>query len=213
MFGASSEGDQTGVAGPVGMVRPVPGAPFSARQVEEREQVLADGTEAKRLLMCQVYRDSAGRVRMEWRAEEGGGRSSEIVYLFDPVADLTTILLPEQKIADRAAVPRSSSGEFQMGLPAAWRAGALPEGKWQEQALGARVVEGIEGQGTRWVQAEEPTLMASLEKWPSEALGLTLEQRFVGPNWSHTVRLQILNRDEPDPALFVVPPDYTVQGQ
>lgn len=211
MFAASSESDQTGLVGPCGMVRPLPGAPFSARQVEEREQVLADGTEAKRLLICEVYRDSAGRVRMEWRLEEG----DRIVHLFDPVADLTIILLPEQKIAHRDAVPRSSSGEFQTGLPVAWKGGALPTGEWKEQALGAQVIEGIEGQGRRWVPVseEQPTPTASWEKWSSEALGLILEQRLVGPNWTHTLRLQNLKPGEPDPGLFVIPPDYTVQAQ
>jgi hypothetical protein len=213
LFGPLPESDRTGVAGPVGMVRTVAGGPFSARQVEEREQLLADGTEAKRALTCQVYRDSAGRVRMEFRIE-GGGESAEVVNLFDPVADLTIVLFPEQKIiGDRSRTPRSSSGEFQTWLPVAWLGGPLPKGGSQEQALGSRVIEGIEAQGTRWASEEQPTPAAFREKWSSEALGLILEQRLVGPTWAHTVRLQIFNRDEPDPALFVIPPDYTVQGR
>jgi hypothetical protein len=60
---------------------------------------------------------------------------------------------------------------------------------------------------------EQPGLVASREKWSSEALGLTLEEKVVGPTWAHTVKLQNLNRSEPDPALFVVPPDYTVKGR
>lgn len=111
--------------------------------------------------------------------------------------------------------PHSSSEGFQVGLPGAGR--GLPKRKWktQEEALGARVVEGIETQGTRWVQTseEEPTLTAFWERWSSQALGLTLEERAVGPDWSHTVKLQNLERGEPGPALFVIPPDYTVQGR
>lgn len=128
---------------------------------------------------------------------------------------MTIILLPDQKIAHRDAVPRSSSGEFQTGLPVAWRGGALPAGEWKEQALGVQVFEGIEGQGTRWapVSEEQPTPTASLEKWSFDALDLILEQRLVGPNWSHTLRLQNLKRGEQDPALFVVPADYTIQEQ
>jgi len=215
LLAASSEGGENwGATGPVCTVRPSPGAPVSARQVEERTQILADGTAITDLLTCQVYRDSAGRVRIAYRLGDGGGRSEEVGNLLDPVEYSETMLLPEQKIADRGTVPRSSAG-FQVGLPVAGR--ALPKGKWntQEEALGVRVIEGIEAQGTRWVATseEQPALMAFRERWSSQALGLTLEEKVVGPNWAHTVKLQNLNRGEPDPALFVVPFDYTVQGQ
>ena len=79
---ASSEGEENwGATGPVGTIRPVPGAPVSARQVEERRQICADGAATTNVLTSQVCRDSAGRVRIEWRAGDSSGRSAEIVYL------------------------------------------------------------------------------------------------------------------------------------
>jgi hypothetical protein len=31
-----------------------------------------------------------------------------------------------------------------------------------------------------------------------------------GPDWKHTATLRKLDRTEPDPALFVIPSDYTI---
>ena len=211
---SSGDGENQNTTGPVGLVSPTPGAPVSARQVEERRKILADGKVTTEVVTSQVYRDSAGRVRMECRLGDGTTGSVEFVYLLDPVASLVIILLPQEKVADRDTVPRSSSGSFQVGLPTTWR--PLPKGKWKtkEEALGVRTIEGVETHGTRWVQTseDEPTLKASFERWSSEALTLTAEEKFVSPNWTHTAVLQNIKRGEPDSALFVVPADYTVRG-
>jgi hypothetical protein len=164
-------------------------------------------------MVSQVYRDSAGRVRIEWRIEGGRGESADIVYLFDPVAYTMVILLAEQRVADRQTVPKSNSGDFGAGLPSVGQ--PLPAGKWQTKTekLGARVIEGIEVEGERAVQTSEdqPPLVAVGETWFSRNLGLTLVAEASGPGWRHTAKLQDVDRREPDPALFVIPPDYTIQ--
>jgi hypothetical protein len=68
---------------------------------------------------------------------------------------------------------------------------------------GARVVQTLENQ---------PHLISTHEAWFARSLGLTLAIEASGPNWRHTARLQNLDRHEPDPALFVIPPDYTIQS-
>jgi hypothetical protein len=201
--------------GPVGTVVPMPGAPLSVQQVEERKQFSSDGVVTNKIVTSQIYRDSAGRVRIEWCYEESSDCMPEIVYLLDPVAYSLTILLPRQKSAFRDTVPRTNPAGFQVALPAAGQ--PLPMRKWatQTQAIGVRLIQGLEIQGTRTIQRsdEQPSLIATWETWTSQALGLTLEVNANGPTWEHTVKLRNLNLREPDHTLFAVPPGYTTESQ
>src|SRR6476619_2652726 len=63
----------------VGAVRgmTVKGAPYSAEEVNETNQVLADGTRIHRETRAMVYRDSEGRTRRE---------TPETIIINDPVA-------------------------------------------------------------------------------------------------------------------------------
>jgi hypothetical protein len=194
------------------------GAPLSVRQVEERKQLSSDGAATIAIVTSQIYRDSAGRLRIEWYGENGSNGRPGIIYLLDPVAYSHTILIPEQKIACRDTVSRSSPAGFQAGLPGPGR--QIPMRKWamQTQAIGVRVIQGAEIQGTSTVLKSEesdaqPSLMSTGETWTSQSLGLTLEVKVNGPGWAHSVELQNLNLHEPDLALFAVPPDYTLEGQ
>jgi len=50
-----------------------------------------------------------------------------------------------------------------------------------------------------------------LESWYSpELLVILLNQQFNSMMGNNTVRLENINRAEPDPGLFQVPPDYTI---
>ena len=192
--------------GPVGLVFPLPDAPLSAQQMEERTRTAPDGISSTETVASQIYRDSAGRMRIEWRIQSTSGESSAVVYLIDPVASSTVILPVEPEVANRTAVPRSSSEPFQVGFPAVGR--LLPAGTWRTkmEGLGTRVIDGVEVEGVRTVQTSEdqPPLIAVQEMWSSRSLGLTLVVEASGPNWRHTALLQNLDRHEPDPALFVI---------
>ena len=92
------------------------------------------------------------------------------------------MLVPEEKVAYQSTVSRSGSAGFQAGLPVVGGGAprGLPKGKrkTKEEGLGVRVIEGIKTEGMRWVSLEEqPTLVASRERWLSEDLGLTLEEK------------------------------------
>jgi hypothetical protein len=69
----------------IGAVRgmTVKGAPYSAEEVNETNQVLADGTRIHRENRATVYRDSGGRTRRE---------TPDNITITDPVAKLTYIL-------------------------------------------------------------------------------------------------------------------------
>jgi hypothetical protein len=164
-------------------------------------------------MVSQVCRDRAGRLRIEWRAE-GLGESADIVILVDPVASSITWLAVAQKIAYPDAVPPSRDGEFRVGFP--WVAHPPQARNWpmKTEALGERLMEGIEVEGVRVVQtSEDPTpLTAVHETWRCPELHLTLVVEASGPSWKQTAKLQNVERREPDPALFAVPADYTIQG-
>src|ERR1051326_3702802 len=73
---------------PIGSVRglTVKGAPYSGEEVNETNQVLADGTRIHRETRAMVYRDSEGRTRRE---------TPENIIINDPVANATYILNPK----------------------------------------------------------------------------------------------------------------------
>ena len=64
----------------------VKGAPYSADEVNETNQVLADGTRIHREMKTSVSRDSEGRVRHE---------TPDNITITDPVANVTYILNPK----------------------------------------------------------------------------------------------------------------------
>lgn len=202
-------------AGPVGLVFPIPNNPLSVQQFEERTQILPDGTSTTETLASHIYRDHAGRERIEWSVPGSRGELAAVIYLIDPVASSSVILLVEAKIADRVTVPRSSSRGFDVGFPAVGK--PLPAGTWRTKTeeLGTRVIDGVEVEGTRIVQTSDdrPSLAATQEKWFSSRLGLMFSVDASGPNWKHTAKLQNMAAHEPDPALFAIPADYTIQDR
>jgi len=64
----------------------VKGAPYSGEEVNETNQVLADGTRIHREIRTTVYRDSEGRTRHE---------TPDNITIADPVAGVTYILNPK----------------------------------------------------------------------------------------------------------------------
>lgn len=198
-------------SGPVGLVLPVAGAPLSAEQVEERTRTMLDGKSVSEALVSRVYRDRAGRMMIEWRVESSHGESAGIAYLLDPVAKYSYMVLIEAKIAARIGGPES--GEVRVGLPAVGQ--PLPDREWQTKTdqLGARVIHGIAVEGSQTIRnsEDEPAQSAVSEVWLSQSLHLTMFVRASGPGWTHTASLQDIDHHEPDPKLFVVPPDYRIQ--
>ena len=74
------------------MGAPVKGAPYSAVEVTENNQVLADGTRIHNENQTSVYRDSQGRVRRE---------TPQQTIILDPVAGTSFILNPKTMTATK----------------------------------------------------------------------------------------------------------------
>jgi hypothetical protein len=72
------------------MGRTVKGAPYSAVEVSENTQMLADGTRIHNETQTQVYRDSEGRMRRETPNE---------ITIWDPVANTSWMLNPKNQTA------------------------------------------------------------------------------------------------------------------
>ncbi len=211
---AQSGTDQMG-RGPAGLVSPVPGYPLSAQQVEELTRTAPDGTESAETMVSRIYRDTAGRMRVEWSLQGGQGPPLSIAHLIDPVGRSIAILLVDSKTAEYLVAPHSDSGPFLVAAPAV---GEWPSTrKWQTaaEALGRRLLEGVEvdGERTAFTSVDQPPLRAAQEVWSSKSLGLKLLVDASGRGWSHSARLQGLDRREPDPALFLIPGDYAIRGR
>lgn len=99
-----------------------------------------------------------------------------------------------------------------------------PEMRWssddvQVEELGTRTIEGVEATGTRRtvtiaagaIGNEQPIRIVS-ERWYSPELKTVVLSKRSDPRMGeHTYRLAHILKGEPDPSLFQVPPDYTVE--
>ncbi len=101
-----SESQFVTTVSPKMLLSPVAGAPYSAEEVTEFTQTLADGTRIHTEDRVTVYRDSAGRVRRETPQE---------ISISDPVAGVAYSLNPKTQTARKMVVvmPHStgSTGE------------------------------------------------------------------------------------------------------
>ena len=202
-----------GKPGPVGMVFPVPGHPLSAEQIEERTTQPPGGPVSTEVVESKVYRDTAGRLRIEMTRPGPSGDSSQLVSLVDPIAGSLVVLVAEEKIAARLLVPKSSDHGFGFGFNDVEIPLPSGTGKRFTENLGTRTIDGIEMEGTRLTRtsADPASEPAVSEHWFAKDLAVTGMAEGSGPGARHTARLRILDRNEPDPALFVIPADYTVQ--
>jgi hypothetical protein len=221
------------------VMRAVPGEPYSAEQESEHSQTLANGThiQQKRIL-SRTFRDSQGRIRTERMPfaglstpVEAEGQIPTVIHLYDPVAGYSYTLDSKRHIAHRIAVglngaantnvnrgtamtPRTGDGPARLPL---WS--RVPEmGRVKEESLGTQVIEGVQAEGTRTrmttpagAQGNDRPLVHVCDRWHSQELALTLVSDCTDPRSGRVIlRLQNLDRGEPDPALFEVPADYTI---
>jgi len=80
--------------------RLVKGAPFSADIVSETIQTLLDGNRIVQRSEGRIYRDSQGRTRNERSFQIGGSSEKrQTISIFDPVANVNSILDPDARTA------------------------------------------------------------------------------------------------------------------
>lgn len=225
--------------------KPVKGAPYTAEAVTESTQTLSDGNRIQRKSSASVYRDSEGRTRREqtlsaigpWAAS---GDAPQMIFIDESVAGVHYILNPKERTARKIAVPSGKGREFTAGIAAphhamrferrlagpdetiAFQASETwesPLPKPQTEALGKRVIEGLEAEGTRSIMTipagqvgNELPIQVVSESWFSAELQAVVMSKHSDPRMGETTyRLTGINRSEQPTSLFEVPADYKVE--
>src|SRR5215475_3857602 len=119
-------------------------------------------------------------------------------------------------IADRTAVAPGTVSVPSLVMPLG-RFGVNAETK--NESLGSQMIEGVEAEGTRithtipaGAMGNERPIEATYERWRSKELQLDVLIKSVDPrSGESTQQMTKISRGEPDPALFEIPSDYTVQ--
>jgi len=119
-------------------------------------------------------------------------------------------------IADRTAM--APSIVFGAG-PARLVARLGVKGEEKNESLGPQMIEGVEAEGTRVTHTipagsigNERPIEITYERWRSKELQLDVLIKSVDPrSGESTQQMTNISLGEPDPALFEIPSDYTVQ--
>lgn len=222
-----------GFGGPgpmMGMNRTVTGAPYSAQEVTETTQTLANGNVISRKTTSNVYRDSSGRVRTETTVPARRGQGQEaaqaatatrtVVNIHDPVAGVSRELDPQAKTAHEMTLPnfRGGNGARLANRPGRGANGSAGDPNVVTESLPMQTVNGVQATGTRVTRTipagqignAQPIQMVT-ESWMSADLKVPVMVKRSDPvHGTTTTQLTNITRSEPDPALFQVPADYTV---
>lgn len=217
---------------------PVTGMPYSAEQVTETVQTLADGTHIRQKQRSEtIYRDSQGRTRTE-RSIGGPALANgmKFVEITDPVAGYRYVLDDGNHVAHRATIevrqPQSgrvlqpngttmravaSSVPATPVRPAGAPGFARPE--IQGEDLGTQVIEGLNAHGRRTTRTwavdsigNDRPIVATTETWISDQLGgVMVLSKTDDPRYGETTTaLKNVNLAEPDPSLFMPPAGYQI---
>lgn len=224
-----------------GRMATVAGAPYTAEAITEHTQTLADGNRIHQTITSQVARDSQGRIRRE-ESLPGPANAPHLIMIDDPVAGVHWTLNPANKTASKLPIkhvmtsamnPAGAAGRamtlstegggpitiaFAGGAPAKDASEANDVAKTD---LGMETIEGVPAQGTRITHTipagqvgNDQPLVITTETWMSPDLKVLVMSKTSDPRMGETTyRLTNILRAEPDPALFEVPPDYTIQDK
>lgn len=218
------------------------GHPYSAEQLTEHIQTLADGTHISQTVSkINLYRDSQGRTRIEHSfilPPGAQGSASTFVTIVDPVAGCQYTFDTHQHTARRIYLPPQppqTSQWFQKTAPPVAAnfpratniipANSVPRAtagaETQRESLGTHTIEGVPAEGTRVTTiypagsvGNDREFTTTSETWMSKDLGVTVLSKSSDPRYGETTtRLTDISQSEPDPNLFLVPPDYTIVDQ
>jgi hypothetical protein len=200
----------------------VTGEPYSAQLTTEHKEVLADGNQIDRTSTTLVYRDGQGRTYREETLSNIGsysasGNPPRAIFINDPVAGVAYVLDPGNKTARKFSLrSRPSSGPsntlmFQRG-------GSDPNSS--TTSMGSKTMEGLLVQGTQFTRTIPAGRIGNAQpiqivttRWFSSELNVNVRTETSDPSRGHTITtLTNITRAEPDPSLFQLPADYTLQA-
>lgn len=206
----------------------VQGRPYSGEEISQQTKTLPDGMQAvQEGPSAFTYRDSAGRIRTERHAPRPMGaimwvEAPVVPEICDPVAGFIYYLDQVNRVAHRVQLPPDS---MILPAPPAWRYTSSTttdkSAVRKTEPLGKTTIEGIDVQGSRTTTTypagalgNDRPIVATMEIWRSEELGLIVLSKSSDPRVGETTNAIInISREEPDPALFRVPPGYKMVDQ
>jgi hypothetical protein len=207
---------------------PVPvlsGDPFSLKQVFQRDQVLADGTNiAKQTSPVVQYKDSAGRFRSEYAFKKPANLPAGYdlpvqIEIADPVAGFHYILDTAHRIAHRGAIEVASRNGNPTAASQTSGAAAGSNLLRSTEPLGNKVIEGIPLEGKRTTTTypagsnmgnDRPVSVTS-EVWTAPGSAMPPFRKTSDPRLGNEMAASYdIVRGEPDPSLFQIPEGYRI---
>ena len=161
------------------------------------------------------------------------------ITIFDGVAGARYLLNPSKKTAQKFPMPKLSDRPKPPDLAALLAmipggmgaqggpAGVAPDMEdansppSDNEDLGKRTIEGVTAVGRRTTmrlpgaKTGDPRIVTVFEAWESPELGMmmVMTKHTDSRSGELTTRMTNISRTEPDPSLFVVPSDYTIEEQ
>ena len=146
-----------------------------------------------------------------------------VIIIVDPIAQDIYTLIPSQRIAHHLSMglPESLPQSPPSAVPPPTPFPPPAHPKETSEDLGTQTMEGVLVQGKRRTSTfpvgsvgNDAPIVQVEEVWTSIDLKLTILSKRSDPRVGETVtRVTSLDRSEPDPALFQVPPDYTISSK
>jgi hypothetical protein len=196
----------------------VTGAPYSAEEIGSKTRTLADGTRVTVAMPSAfLYRDSAGRTRAERPVlamaadRKLSAQIPVVAEIHDPVAGCQYFLDAANRVAHRYMVLRANAaaggGIKQPQAPAL-----------TTEPLGTQSIDGILAEGRRTtithpagLTGNDQPIVTVMETWNSLDLKVAVLAKTSDPRSGESTRALInIDRADPDPSLFLVPPDYAI---
>jgi hypothetical protein len=205
----------------------VPGHPITGTIDAENTRADSHGITVIERFRSKIYRDSKGRTRLEWDLTPLGEPPKPgwfMIEIYDPTTRTSIHLQPSIKTAskghfpdpDEKPQPVCKASDFPKIDPKDLAPVVIPQVSQNE--LGHDVVDGMAVRHGRESVQRSPNSPGKssayarvTDYWFSQELQAFVLVKRSGPGKSqHTVRLSDISRGEPDPSLFIVPPDYKV---
>ena len=194
-------------------------APFSALATLRVTQRTDNGEQLHRTFTTAQFRDSRGRVRIEYvvAAESGGSRDIALV-MPNPYAPRDRLFLVDdvEKLIEWVEYPsfqRMFNASNAFSLATGLRRFTMfrvenvhaPESAGTLDNLGNRMIAGVEATGLRF----STHLSGEMdERWESPDLGVVVHARHIDSRTEIEYTLRDIRRAEPDPELFLMPAGY-----
>ena len=196
-------------------------APFSAKAITSVVQTTL-GRPMNRTSVAAFYRDSFGRVRVEYRplVETGSERRTPALVMPNPYARTDRVFLVDDsakqvELANAGLLGNQFNATTGFSIPTALRRFTLfptiefrSKGGGLYEDLGSRVIGGVQANGTRFTTSLWPAAVD--ERWESLELGVVLYARSVDKERGFEVEYTLtdIQTTEPPQELFVLPAGY-----